>query len=236
MPEKFSSHHKDLDYMATILFDFDSTILDCESLEELLASTLADSPEKQKRFKEITNLAMDGSLPFSEALEARLSLAQPTLSLVEIFAKKASERLTAGIADLIQELMKRGIEVWIVSGGLLEILRSVGCGLGIPKDQIWGVELLWNGEGGYAGINRENVFSISKVEGVRSLNRDLSSPRVVVGDGMTDYDLRAAGLVDYFVAFTEHVERESVVVKADSVAKNVSELSVILERLTYASQ
>ena len=44
-----------------------------------------------------------------------------------------------------------------------------------------------------------------------------------VGDGITDYEIRAAGAADIFYAFTENVERASVTAKADVVIKNFDE-------------
>nr|MCU0392876.1 phosphoglycerate dehydrogenase [Thermoflexibacter sp.] len=45
----------------------------------------------------------------------------------------------------------------------------------------------------------------------------------VIGDGYTDYEIRQAGLANSFFAFTENVEREVVVEKADHIAPSLDE-------------
>ena len=52
---------------------------------------------------------------------------------------------------------------------------------------------------------------------------------IAVGDGFTDYQLFEAGFVDKFIAYTEHVERASVVEKAECIAIDVGVLRYILK-------
>jgi D-3-phosphoglycerate dehydrogenase len=47
---------------------------------------------------------------------------------------------------------------------------------------------------------------------------------VAVGDGWTDYEIRAAGAADRFYAFVENVERAKVVAHADRIARSFGDL------------
>src|SRR3712207_8128282 len=47
----------------------------------------------------------------------------------------------------------------------------------------------------------------------------------VIGDGYTDYKLKELGLVKKFIAFTENIERDIVVAKADQVVSSFDERS-----------
>jgi D-3-phosphoglycerate dehydrogenase len=54
---------------------------------------------------------------------------------------------------------------------------------------------------------------------------NLPHPIIVVGDGYTDYEIRATGEADQFWAFTEHIERPEVVVGADRTLSSFAELT-----------
>ena len=46
----------------------------------------------------------------------------------------------------------------------------------------------------------------------------------MIGDGFSDYQTRAAGIADKFYAFTENVERENILDKADHIAPSLDEI------------
>ena len=56
-------------------------------------------------------------------------------------------------------------------------------------------------------------------------------PRIAVGDGITDWELRERGCVDTFIAFTEHVRRDVVLERCDRSAASVAELRALLEEI-----
>jgi HAD superfamily phosphoserine phosphatase-like hydrolase len=215
--------------MSTIIFDFDSTLISCESLEEILKIKMINRPESQKRITDITAQGMEGRISFSESVRRRLELVEPTLVDVTEFGRKALQYATARMGSLIKDLQKRGIAVHIVSGALREAILPAGTALDIPKDRIHGVQLIWNGQGRFSGIDPHDPFSISKVEGLRKLTGSWQKPRVAVGDGMTDYAIYEQGLVEHFIAFTQHVRRRAVIEKGTPEARNVDELKEILE-------
>jgi len=45
----------------------------------------------------------------------------------------------------------------------------------------------------------------------------------VIGDGYTDYEIKHAGFANKFYAFTENVEREKVLAKADHITPSLDE-------------
>jgi D-3-phosphoglycerate dehydrogenase / 2-oxoglutarate reductase len=52
---------------------------------------------------------------------------------------------------------------------------------------------------------------------------NLQGEIVVIGDGFTDYELKASGLANRFYAFTENVERPNVVAVADHITPSLDE-------------
>lgn len=217
--------------MSTVIFDFDSTIINRESLEEILSAKFKGNPQLEKKIRAITDLGMEGDISFRESLARRLSLASPTRADVQAFGESAHELLTPGMDTLIDSLLQRGHEVHIVSGGLFEGITPLAARMGIPASRVHSVKLLWSEQGDFAGIDPNDIFSVSKIEGARPWLPSLSAPRIAVGDGMTDYYLFRDGLVNAFVAFTANVRRAAVVATGQPEARNTSELAEILEDL-----
>ena len=89
-------------HFATIIIDFDSTLVQVESLEDLAAIALADAPNHQERIEtitELTNQAMAGTLPFDEAfLEANR---EHLSELVQGIERQMHPSLSYGATTLI---------------------------------------------------------------------------------------------------------------------------------------
>jgi len=216
--------------MPTILFDFDSTIINCESLEKILISSLKEKPDLLHKIREITEEGIRGQRSFEYSLESRLKIAAPSFSQVMDFGKTAYKYLTYGMLQLFHELHESQIDLWIISGGVLESLLDVGNRLGVPENQIRGVKFLWDEKGEFAAIDKKCLFYRSKVEGCKSLVHDWSPPTIAIGDAMSDYRLYSQGLVQYFIAYTEHVRCTEVLNEKNVLeAKNTSEVRDILK-------
>ncbi len=217
--------------MGTVVFDFDSVLVPCESLEVVLARSEGLSSEQFAEIEAITKAGMEGTMPFGESLTRRLAIAQPDIGMLMAFGWRLADRPTEGAKDVIARLNEAGHEVWIVSGGFQEILVEVGTRMGVAAERIHGVRARWDDEGAFAGLDESCGFCRSKVEGLRELGIDFSRPAVGVGDGATDLALREAGLVDRFVAYTEHARREPVVAGADAEAISMAALWEVLGTL-----
>jgi HAD superfamily phosphoserine phosphatase-like hydrolase len=217
--------------MATVIFDFDSVLIPVESLEVVLARSAGLTDDDYAAIEALTTAGMEGSISFAESLEQRLAIAQPNLGTLMAFAWRLAEKPTAGAADLIAKLTAQGHEVWIVSGGFREMLLEVGARLGVAAERIHGVRALWSDDGDFEGLAPDSAFCRSKVEGLEELGASYDRPAIGVGDGATDLALRTAGLVDTFVAYTEHARREPVVAGADAEASSMVELGEVLATL-----
>lgn len=193
--------------MATVIFDFDSTLINCESLEEIL-KLKGITPEK---FQSITNAGMEGKMPFEESLKKRLALAPLSIDDFKTFGVKAINHLTQGMDDLIHSLQKRGVDVWIISGAFREAIYPLAAKLNIPKNQVLALRF----EGPY----------LTKAEQASEVS--WSRPAIIIGDGMTDYELVEKGFADRFIIFTQHVKRQAVMKKGEE-ASSVDELKKLL--------
>ncbi len=217
--------------MATVVFDFDSTLIDCESLEEILAVRLRERPELEQELRAITALGMEGALSFRESLARRLALAAPTLAEVKAFGLHAIARLTPGMAGLIADLRGRGVAVAIISGGLREAIVPCAHFLGLDDAAVGAVRLRFADDGSFLGIDPDDPFSLSKSLGASALSASWSRPRIAVGDGMTDLNLQRDGLVDHFIAFTQWARRAPVLASGAPEAADVATLTELIQEL-----
>jgi len=217
--------------MATVIFDFDSTLIELESLEAILAHRVKGQPDLMARLEAITRQGMNGEIAFAESLRRRLDLVAPHREDVLAFGRDRLDLLTDGVARLFAGLRARGVSLKIVSGGLREAILPFARHLGLPDEDVHAVGLLWQADGSFAGIDPNDPFSRSKLAGVTPLAPTWSRPRVVVGDGMTDAHLHREGLAETFIAYTEHVRREAVVATGAPVADSMDRLEHLLEQI-----
>ena len=210
--------------VGTVIFDFDSTVIDRESLDELLGRLLDE--EQAAAVRAITDAGMDGRIGFRQSLESRLDLARPTLAQVEALGREAAEEwITPGLEQLIATL---DAEFRIVSGGLFEAILPTAERLGIPAERIMATRARWADDGRLDGLAECH----EKTELLRGRSDGWARPRILVGDGMTDYEPFREGLVDHFIAFTGHARRDAVVATGAPEAGSVRDLEYLLARLS----
>jgi D-3-phosphoglycerate dehydrogenase / 2-oxoglutarate reductase len=218
------------------VIDFDSTFTKVEAFDVLADISLKDHPERELRKNQIvaiTNKGMDGSISFRESLEKRLDLLAPS--------KQHLPLLVNVLKELVSESFKRNREffktyadhIYIISNGFKEFIEPIVTEYGIKPLNILANEFRFNEEGKVIGFDTENPLSSNngKVEQLKRLN--LPGDVYVIGDGYTDYEIKHAGLANKFYAFTENVERESVLNKADHITPSLDEF-LYLNKLNTA--
>jgi D-3-phosphoglycerate dehydrogenase / 2-oxoglutarate reductase len=70
------------------IIDFDSTFTQVEAMEELAAISLKNDPDKEdiiEKIKQLTDMAMDGKMPFNKSLKARIALLSAKKYYLESF-------------------------------------------------------------------------------------------------------------------------------------------------------
>lgn len=210
-----------------VCFDVDSTVCVDEGIDEL-----AEFCGAGEAVAEWTARAMGGSVPFEEALAARLSLFKPSLSQVQEFLEKKPPKLSPGIADLVKKLKSRNIDVYLISGGFRQMINPVASILGIPPENIFANQLIFGDSGEFLGFDANEptsrsggkaaaVQQIRKVHGYKAL--------IMIGDGATDLEARKPGGADLFICYAGVQLRETVATKADWLVLNFADLINSLE-------
>lgn len=218
------------------VIDFDSTFTKVEAFDALAEISLRDFPDREERknkIHEITNKGMDGSISFRESLEQRLDLLAPS--------KQHLEPLIQRLRGSVSESFKRNREffethadnIYIISNGFREFIEPIVVDYGIKPENILANEFRFDDRGKVVGFDMDNPLSANggKVEQLRKLN--LPGDVYVIGDGYTDYEIKHAGLANKFYAFTENVERENILSKADHIAPSLDEF-LYLNKLNTA--
>ncbi|VVA27622.1 PREDICTED: phosphoserine phosphatase [Prunus dulcis] len=205
-----------------VCFDVDSTVCLDEGIDEL-----AEYCGAGKAVAEWTARAMSGSVPFEEALAARLSLFNPSLSQVQDFLKERPVRLSPGIDELVKKLKANNTDVYLVSGGFRQMIKPAASILGIPPENVFANQLLFGTSGEFLGFDKNEPTSRSggKATAVQQIRKAHNYKELImIGDGATDLEARQPGGADLFICYAGVQLREAVAAKANWLVFNFEDL------------
>ena len=208
------------------IIDFVSTFTQVEALDELGRISLKNHPDREniyKKIEDLTNLAMEGKLSFSESLEGRVKLLEATKDDLDKLIKHLKKKVSASFARNKVFFKKHAKEVLIVSGGFKEFITPVVAPYHIKKDNIYANTFVFDADGKIVGYDRANPLSEEggKVKLLKQMS--LEGDIYGIGDGHSDFQLKESNLIKKFFAFTENIERKAVAEKADHVTPSFDE-------------
>jgi len=175
---------------ALLLADMDSTIITFETLDELAGET-----GRKDTIAAITARAMNGEIPFAEALRQRVAMLRGLPeSALERTARRM--RLTPGAETLVRTMRANGAYTVLVSGGFKYFTERARELADFHTDRSNNLEI---GDGKLTGRVLEPIFG--REDKLNTLNEtarnralDLSQT-MAIGDGANDLPmLQAAGL------------------------------------------
>ncbi len=216
---------------ARVIFDCDSTLVTIEGIDEL-----ARLMGQEKYIADLTRRAMNGEMPLEQVYAERLALLQPTRAALAEIGRQYRRHLIPDAAAVIAALQHAGVQVFIVSGGLLGAVLDLAKFLRVPADHVRAVPVEFDQLRGdwwrywRFGDNPDERYiafaptplaeSSGKIAVVRELATGVRA--MLVGDGSTD--LAAKDAVRLFVGFGGVARRAPVVEGAE----------VFIERATLA--
>ncbi|SOC80650.1 D-3-phosphoglycerate dehydrogenase [Salinimicrobium sediminis] len=208
------------------IIDFDSTFTQVEALDILGEISLQDHPEKEKRLKklsDLTNSGMAGDLSFRESLEQRLALLNAEEKHLELLVNRLRSKVSTSFIRNREFFNENHENIYIISNGFKEFIVPIVSEFGIKEENVFANTFRPDSQGKLNAFDTDNVLSSNngKVEMLKGL--DLQGDVYVIGDGYTDYEIKAAGLANKFYAFTENVERDNVLQKADHITPSLDE-------------
>lgn len=208
------------------VIDFDSTFTKVEALDVLGDITLNDKPNKEEilaKVEDLTNQAMGGGLSFRESLEKRLSLLEANKSDLPVLINTLKKHVSTSFIRNKSFFQENHENIFIISNGFKEFIVPIVGDYGIKEENVFANNFEYGSDGKIIGFDKSNMLSKNngKVEQLKSLN--LQGDVYVIGDGYTDYEIKAAGLANKFYAFTENVARENILEKADHITPSLDE-------------
>jgi D-3-phosphoglycerate dehydrogenase len=218
------------------VIDFDSTFTKVEAFDLLAEISLRDDPEQEKKKQEIiqiTHEGMNGSISFRESLERRLALLRPNRAHLIQLATLLKGHVSESFKRNRSFFTEYADNIYIISNGFHAFIDPVVTEFGIKPENILANRFHFDEQGNVIGFDKDNPLSANngKVEQLSRLN--LQGDIYVIGDGYTDYEIKHAGLANKFYAFTENVERENILDKADHIAPSLDEF-LYLNKLNTA--
>ena len=166
------------------VFDFDSTLMDGETLE-----FFAEELGIREQIKSITDKAMQGELDFFESLTERVGLLKG-LSLEKVDEISHSLPLMKGAFEVVKGLKERGYKVVCFSGGFRNATSYFAEKLGLDGEF---ANILHSKDGILTGlVGGEMMFNNSKGEMLKRLQKMFNVSEentLVVGDGANDLSM-----------------------------------------------
>jgi len=208
------------------VIDFDSTFTQVEALDILGEISLANNPKKKKKLqelKELTDLAMGGKLAFRESLEKRLDILEANKSAIPELVERLKKMVSVSFVRNEEFFKEYKNNIYIISNGFKEIIVPIVSELGVKEGNVYANTFVFDERGNITGFDKDNVLSSNngKVELLKQMG--LKGDVYVIGDGYNDYEIKAAGLANKFYAFTENIERDDVLDKADHITPSLDE-------------
>lgn len=213
-------------------FDVDSTIITRESLEDMIALSIAD--EKDQTVKDallakltaITNAGMNGEIDFEESLRKRLALAPVTKKHMEAITRRMLDEITEGMEDFIHELQATGHTAWLLTAGIREMMLPLAEKLRIPQERVIPNDPLWI-DGTLAGVKPSPLLTTKgKAEILRAMKdeKKIDGRIIMIGDGASDLTTFTSGVADDFYGFGAHAVRPTVQKNAPHFCCSVAEI------------
>ena len=209
------------------VIDFDSTFTKVEALDILGEISLENHPEKEERIqkiKDVTDLGMAGELSLRKSLHDRIKILDAKKCHLDELVNRLSQLISKSIDRNKDFFLANAENTYIVSNGFKDFIIPVVAQLGIKPNHVFANEFVYDESGNIIDFDRDNVLSSNggKVKQIEQLR--LEGEIHMIGDGHTDYEVREAGIVNKFYAYTENVEREKVKANADHIAPSFDEI------------
>ncbi len=201
-----------------LVADMDSTIIEQECLDEL-----ADFSGLGDLVKGITKRAMNGEIPFEQALKERVALLKGESAQIIEQTWQSRITFTPGARELVGTMRANGAYCALVSGGFTEFTDRLATALGFHENHANTLSIennILTGEVGLPILGKETKLEVlTKLVSIQKLKY---SDSIAVGDGANDLDMLSAAGTG--VAFRSH----PIVAKQSKVKINHGDLTSLL--------
>lgn len=186
-----------------IVFDCDGTLSHMEGINELAKYSGVKSEVEAITYQCMTI----GMTPY--LYEKRLQLIMPKFAQLLQIAEQYVTCISPNAAEVIDIFKRLNKSVFIVSAGIQQSLLSFCMTLGVPSENLRGVELYFDENGDYLGFDRNSPLVVN--DGKVRILRDIKKTHerlAMIGDGITDS--LTVNEVERFIGYGGMVVREQV--------------------------
>lgn len=167
-----------------VFCDFDGTITAEESLQAVFEHFVPD------RWKEMKRRLVSGEVTLRSGVREMLE-SIPSARYPDVLSFVGEIPLRAGFEEFLDFLEIHGIPFIVVSGGVRGMVEA---GLGSIVSRVHGIFAAdVDDSGPYLKVYSEFEGGTELVAKVEVMNRFNADPRIVIGDGMTDYKMARSG-------------------------------------------
>ncbi|HEY4305229.1 MAG TPA: HAD-IB family phosphatase [Gemmatimonadaceae bacterium] len=210
---------------ATVVLDVDSTLSGIEGIDWLAERRGSDVAAK---IVELTNGAMQGTMPLESVYGARLDVIRPSQHEIAELAVAYRQEMAVGAKLALDRMRDAGARIVLVSGGLRQAIAPMAAWLGVADVDLHAVALRFDADGNYSGFDAASPLATSIGKRIVLEQLALPRPMLAVGDGATDVAMR--DVADKFAAYVGFARREKVVAKADLAVDSFADIAhLVLE-------
>jgi len=204
---------------ATFFFDFDSTLYAGESLDEILSLALDGKPWKENTKQEIEKImiqGVNGEIDLKTSITQRMKLVPLDKALVEKYGQ-IKMNFPKEVVGLIQLLLAKKHQVYILSNGFLEWILPFSQIFGLSENKIIANRILWDSFGFATGLEPHLIHTPNGKKKVIEELKNQGKTRgkiFMVGDSKADQNAKGKknkGQIfegaDFFVAWQIYVQR-----------------------------
>lgn len=209
------------------IIDFDSTFTQVEALDILGEISLRNDPKKEiklQAIKDITDKGMDGQLSFRESLEQRMEILMANKSQISELVDALQNKVSMSFQRNREFLQENASNIYIISNGFKDFIIPIVTPFGLKEENVFANEFVYDEQENIIDFNRDNLLSQNNGKPATIKNLQLEGDIYVIGDGYTDYEIKASGVANKFYAFTENISRPKVTSKADHIAPSLDEI------------
>lgn len=209
------------------IIDFDSTFTQVEALDILGEISLKMDPDKEEKLqaiKDITDKGMEGQLSFRESLEQRMDILRANKSQISELVAALQNKVSMSFQRNREFFQENADNIFIISNGFKDFITPIVTPFGLKEENIFANEFVYDENDNIVDFNRDNILSQNNGKPATIKNLNLEGDIYVIGDGYTDYEIKASGVANKFYAFTENISRPKVTSKADHIAPSLDEI------------
>lgn len=188
-------HWQPAEPFSAIALDCDGTLSHIEGIDELALSNGVDD-----KVKALTAQAMGTTGITPELYRERINCVRPTQQQVLALGQQYYQQRSEDVVAVIATLQRLGKALYVLSAGVNPAVADFAAMLGIPKTQVFAVDLQFAANGNYNNYDSHSPLTYSSGKRQVILRLKNSHARMLMmGDGMNDIEARDA--VERFVGY-----------------------------------